>query len=239
MSLHDLAASDVSPASPSDAPAALGDGDRFLYVDADDPRARPLLDDLEREYDERYGLDFGGPASEEIHRYPVDAFRRPQGAFVLLLRDGEPIAGGAFKRFDESTSELKRIWTAASHRRQGLARLVVAELEAQSRRSGYTTVYLTTGPRQPEAQRLYTVTGYTPLYDVTLTAEQVGVHGFAKSLTADPLEVPAIRAKHERELARFFASLPQGSIARGAPDPAPATPAAPAGPEDTATGVAR
>ena len=35
----------------------------------------------------------------------------PQGAFIVLLRAGAPIAMGAFKRYDGQTAELKRIWT--------------------------------------------------------------------------------------------------------------------------------
>jgi GNAT superfamily N-acetyltransferase len=51
--------------------------------------------------------------------------------------------------------ELKRIWTDSSLRRQGLARRVLVELEAEARRRGYTRVFLGTGPRQPEATALY------------------------------------------------------------------------------------
>ena len=158
------------------------DADHFVYVAADDALAQPLLDELEREYDARYGTFFGESASAEIHRYPTSAFAAPRGAFVVLVRDGIPIAGGAFKQFDEHTAEFKRIWTSSAHRRQGLARRVVAELEAESLRRGYTRVYLTTGPKQPEAKNLYLDTQYTPLFDTSLTPEQVVIHGFAKTL---------------------------------------------------------
>jgi GNAT superfamily N-acetyltransferase len=184
------------------------DTDTFVYVTADDPLAEPLLTELAREYDDRYGTFFGESASVEIHRYPVAAFAEPHGAFVLLLRDGVPIAGGAFKRFDEHTSELKRIWTATTHRRQGLARLVVAELEHESRRRGYDRVFLTTGPRQPEAKELYLRTGYTPLFDPALPPEEIVIHAFAKSLTGTPLDVPGITVAHQAALAERRPVLP-------------------------------
>jgi polar amino acid transport system permease protein len=190
--------------------------DEFVYVAADDELARPLLTELAEEYDSRYGNAWGEPASVELNRYPVAEFSAPGGAFVLLLRDGVPVAGGAFKTFDEQTTELKRIWTSAAHRRQGLARRVVAELEEESRRRGFTRVYLTTGPRQPEAQRLYFDTGYTPLFDVTLSAEEIVVHGFAKTLTSEPLDVDDIRRRHDASLVEFYASLPGGRLG-GAP----------------------
>ncbi|MCS5723637.1 GNAT family N-acetyltransferase [Herbiconiux sp. CPCC 203407] len=182
--------------------------DEFVYVAADDPRAEPLLTELEWEYDTRYGTVMGEPASAEMNRYPGSEFSSPRGAFVLLLRDGVAIAGGAFKTFDENTVELKRIWASKAHRRQGLARRVVAELEAEARRRGVPVAYLTTGPLQPEAHRLYFATGYTPLFDVTKSPEEVIIHGFAKSLTDDPLDLSAIQSAHDASMAEFYAARP-------------------------------
>lgn len=158
--------------------------DEFRYIAATDELARPLLAELELEYDTRYGDFFGERASTELTRYPAAEFAAPHGAFVVLLRNGSPIAGGAFKRVDDETAELKRIWTSAAHRREGLGRRVVAELEAEALRRGYSRVYLTTGPRQPEAKGLYLAAGYTPLFDTTAPSEDVGIHPFEKRLDA-------------------------------------------------------
>lgn len=149
---------------------AQTDDDRIVVSSPRDPLARPLLEALIQEYTTRYGdlIERNpGSAKEEVyHRYPAEAFEPPHGAFLLILRSGVPIAGGAFMRHeDEGTAELKRIWTASSHRRQGLARRVCAALEAEAGRLGYTRVFLTTGFRQPEAAALYRSLGYTPLYD--------------------------------------------------------------------------
>jgi hypothetical protein len=84
---------------------------------------------------------------------------------VLLLRDGVAVGGGAFMRHDERTAELKRVWTHADLRRQGLASKVLLELEAQVLRQGYERICLTTGFRQPEAVGLYLGHGYTALFD--------------------------------------------------------------------------
>lgn len=179
--------------------------DRFAFVRADDPSAEPLLAELEIEYDARYGTFFGERASTELRRYPIEAFTPEQGgAFVLLLRDGVAIAGGAYKRFDERTAEFKRIWASSAHRRQGLASRVLVELEAEALRRGYEQLYLTTGPRQPEAKSLYLRTGWTPLFDTSLSPEEVVIHGFAKTLTAQPLDVDAVREAHLRSLPAAF-----------------------------------
>ena len=139
--------------------------DRFVYVSAHDPLARPLLDELAYEYSSRYaGLIDTDEIVQEMQRYPIEAFAPPHGAFVLLLRDGQAIAGGAFMRHpDPGTTEFKRIWASRHHRRQGLARRILVELEAQAIRLGYTRVFLGTGPRQPEAIGLYQTSGYTLL----------------------------------------------------------------------------
>lgn len=154
-------------------------------VAADDDLARPLITDLAREYDARYGDFFGEPASRELSRYPASDFASPHGAFLLLLEDGHPVAGGAFKRYDETTAELKRVWTHPDRRGRGLGRRVVAELEAEALRRGYSAIFLTTGPRQPEAVRLYLASGYTPRFDPALPAADIGIHAFDKTLVTE------------------------------------------------------
>lgn len=152
------------------------------HTTPDDPLAVPVLRDLEREYDGRYGNRFGEPASTEINRYPAERFSAPSGTFLLLVNDGRAVSSGAFMTIDAETAEIKRVWTDADHRGQGLARLVLAELEAEAGRRGFRTIVLSTGPRQPEAVRLYLATGYTPLFDTSLDADTIVFHHFRKEL---------------------------------------------------------
>lgn len=161
--------------------------DSFLYTLPTDPVALPLIEQLTDEYQTRYGNYFEkGGAVQEMNRYPAERFGAPDGAFVLLLRDGRPIAGGAFMRYDETTAEFKRVWTDRDHRRQGLARKVLVELEEQAIRQGYHRIYLTTGFRQPEARELYLRTGYTALFDLEADPESIQILGFEKSLLPTP-----------------------------------------------------
>jgi GNAT superfamily N-acetyltransferase len=103
---------------------------------------------------------------------------------TLVIEDGLAVTGGAFRRFDEHTAELKRIWTRATHRRRGLARLLLTELERVIDERGYTRIYLTTGSRQPGAKALYLAADYRPLYDPSLHPEVIGPHPFEKLLPA-------------------------------------------------------
>jgi GNAT superfamily N-acetyltransferase len=131
----------------------------FVWATHDDPLAQPLLAELAVEYAQRYG------GSPEIHLgwlpVPADELAAPDGGVLIGVLDGTPVTGGAFRRYDEHTAELKRIWTDSAHRRRGFARALLAALEAEAAARGYRRLYLITGDRQPEAAALYDSTGYT------------------------------------------------------------------------------
>ncbi|MBU9517965.1 GNAT family N-acetyltransferase [Burkholderia multivorans] len=182
--------------------------DRIIDTTPLDVRAQPLIDALIDEYATRYDAyrpDSRASAREELARYPAELFAPPEGAFVLLLRDGETIGGGAFKRYDAQTAELKRIWTRADLRRQGLARRIVEALEQRARRQGYRRVYLTTGFRQPEASALYDRAGYARLFDASIDPEVLFHLRFGKDLV-DPTRTST--------LADLWAPTPEAALPR-------------------------
>jgi len=155
---------------------------RFVAVDQGDPLAEPLLAELALEYASRYRAPVDG-VSKWLRTYPADEFAAPGGAMLIGLRDEQPVTGGAFRRFDADTAELKRIWTDSRYRRQGYARALLVELEAEIAVRGYRRIYLTTGDKQPEAEELYLSTGYRRL-DEPLPAEgEVYPMAFMKTLT--------------------------------------------------------
>ncbi|MEU1694856.1 GNAT family N-acetyltransferase [Streptomyces hirsutus] len=171
----------VAPPFPSPSPSPSADESTVVHVAVSDPRVGPLLRELGDEYATRYGEE----AQAELARHPDEEFTAPLGGVLLLLLEhGEPVAGGAFRRYDVTTAELKRIWTHSAHRRRGLARRVVEELEREAEARGYRRVHLTTGPRQPEARGLYLATGYTPLFDTEADPETIGLLSFEKHLPA-------------------------------------------------------
>ena len=140
---------------------------QFVFTSLKDPRAARLRAALIEEYDSRYGTFYDEQgAKAELDRYPAEDFAPPRGNFLLLIDGEETIGGGAFKFFDETTAELKRIWIDNGYRRQGLAALILEKLELQAHQQGYRRLYLTTGFRQPEAVNLYLKNGYTNLFDL-------------------------------------------------------------------------
>jgi GNAT superfamily N-acetyltransferase len=155
----------------------------FVAVHQTDPLAGPLLAELAIEYTTRYGGD-ATQKHGELLEYLAQEFEPPVGALIVATSNGVLVAGGAFRRYDPTTAELKRIWTASAHRRRGYGKLVVAELERIALQREYTRIYLETGWRQPEAVALYLAAGYTPLFDRSLRSEEIGRHPFAKLLVA-------------------------------------------------------
>lgn len=160
--------------------AGIG-GVEVRSVSQNDPLAAPLIAELAVEYSSRYG-GTRDEVFEDLTTYPAEEFAPPHGALLVLTLGDQAIAGGAFRQFDSTTAELKRIWTSAAFRQRGLGKVVVRELESEIAARGYNRVYLTTGPRQPEAVALYLSCGYAPLYDTALSPLDVGIHPFEKKL---------------------------------------------------------
>ena len=82
------------------------------------------------------------------------------GGYVLLSEDGRDVAGGGFKRLDAETCEIKRMFVVPEARSRGLARRLLAEIEAAARDAGYRRARLDTGAEQPHAEALYRSAGY-------------------------------------------------------------------------------
>ena len=127
------------------------------------PDAALLVEDVQQEYVVRYG------SRDETPLEPA-YFEPPGGAFFVGYLDGRPVATGAWRRRSDvlvdgsdRTAEIKRMFIAADARRRGLARLVLAHLEATARTAGAEVMVLETGLAQPEAIALYESSGYTPI----------------------------------------------------------------------------
>jgi GNAT superfamily N-acetyltransferase len=163
---------------------------RFVAVGQQDPLAEPLLAELAVEYASRYGATVDA-VSKWLRGYPADEFAPPGGGLLIGLspasgrypHNDQPVTGGAFRRFDDATAELKRIWTDSRHRRQGYAKALLVELEAEIAARGYRRVYLTTGDRQPEAEALYLSTGYRRLAEPLPAEGDVYPLAFVKTLS--------------------------------------------------------
>ena len=74
---------------------------------------------------------------------------------VVAYLNGEPIACGAFKKFDSSSVEIKRMYTKPEARKNGVASQVLRELEFWAVEENFENTILETGKRQVEAVKFY------------------------------------------------------------------------------------
>ena len=79
---------------------------------------------------------------------------------VILYANGQPVACGCFKRFEEGVVEIKRMFVQKAHRGQGLSKKVLYELETWAIEEGYRHAVLETSVHFKTAISLYTSNGY-------------------------------------------------------------------------------
>ncbi len=118
-----------------------------------DPEVAPLLANMAEVYHTLYG------ENDEMAHAVAPEFDPPSGCFVILLHGEMTVAGGGFRRVDDRTCEVKRMWTHSSYRRMGYAAQILGHLTARARQADYSRLILETGPRQPEAASLYVKLG--------------------------------------------------------------------------------
>jgi GNAT superfamily N-acetyltransferase len=126
---------------------------RIEAVSFDHPDAVALRAAQRAELTERYGT----PDSE-----PGPAPTAADTTVFLIARDGAgvPAGCGALRELGDAVGEVKRMYVAPARRRSGVAGAVLAALEAEAARRGWTTLKLETGTEQPDAMAFYERHGY-------------------------------------------------------------------------------
>ena len=129
------------------------------------PDALVLVEEVQQEYVVRYGGRDDTPLDPLM-------FEPPSGSFFVGYLGDVPVASGAWRRRGDVeafgvtvTAEVKRMYVSPSARGRGLARLVLAHLEATAAAGGALAMVLETGTAQPEAIALYESSGYTRIAD--------------------------------------------------------------------------
>lgn len=79
---------------------------------------------------------------------------------IVAYENKIPVGCGAIKEFATDTMEVKRMYVLPNKRGQGIASIILKELEAWVLELGFSKCILETGKKQPEAISLYTKNGY-------------------------------------------------------------------------------
>jgi ribosomal protein S18 acetylase RimI-like enzyme len=146
----------------------------------DHPDVTGLIDAVQALYAELYGNhdnDYTDPAE----------FAPPSGLFLVGYLDGVPVASGGWRRRGDDTAEIKRMFVADAARGQGLARKMLAELEASAAAAGIREIVLNTGYAQTAAIALYESSGYARTERrYGHYAQQKGAFFYAKPIGVSP-----------------------------------------------------
>jgi len=92
--------------------------------------------------------------------WPGNSPTPPGGTYVIVYEVEEPVGCGALRPLDSATVEVRRMYVLKSARRTGVARKILAALEASASRMGYKVMRLETGDRQQPAMALYESFGF-------------------------------------------------------------------------------
>lgn len=92
---------------------------------------------------------------------------------IVAYADGKPAGCGAWKKIDETTFEVKRIYIAPEFRRRGIAGAIISALEQDAVKQGFARAILETAPMTGDSAALYRKLGYheIPYYGSPAGAE--------------------------------------------------------------------
>jgi GNAT superfamily N-acetyltransferase len=79
---------------------------------------------------------------------------------VVCYADDVAVGCGAFKKYEDQTAEIKRMYVLPAFRGQGIASAILKELERWAAEVNYVHCILETGKNQPEAIAMYRKAGY-------------------------------------------------------------------------------
>jgi putative acetyltransferase len=80
---------------------------------------------------------------------------------IVAYDDKTPVGCGAIKENSPDALEIKRMYVRPDRRGEGIATIILKELERWALELNYKMCLLETGKRQPEAIELYKKNGYT------------------------------------------------------------------------------
>ena len=99
---------------------------------------------------------------ESKYALDLDGLRKPEITFWSVL-DGDTLVGcGAIKSLDADHAEVKSMRTAPTHRRTGIASLLLEHIITEAKRMGFTRLSLETGAAEffLPARKLYERFGF-------------------------------------------------------------------------------
>jgi len=127
----------------------------IIRTDSNDKDFHELVEKLNKDLDDRYGaLQILYNRFNEIKNLAT---------VVKAYDDEQPVGCGFFKKFDDESVEIKRMYVSSEQRGKGIGAALLAELEKWAAELKVGSMVLETGYNQPEALHLYEKMGYTAI----------------------------------------------------------------------------
>ncbi|MFN8435411.1 MAG: GNAT family N-acetyltransferase [Anaerolineales bacterium] len=83
-----------------------------------------------------------------------------RSVYLLARVDGKPVGCAALRPLDEDTAELRRMYVLSPYRGQGIAQILIREIEQAAVEFKYVKIRLETGNQQLRAISLYKACEY-------------------------------------------------------------------------------
>ena len=110
----------------------------------------------------------------------VDDYCPPDGAFLVVLVDGQVLACAGLRTLSPGVGEIKRMWVSPDLRGQGVGSSLLDALERRALAMGLGTLRLDTNDGLTAAMGLYTSHGYAEIDDYNGNPD--ATHFFEKRL---------------------------------------------------------
>jgi putative acetyltransferase len=134
------------------------------YVrEAQFPSDQAALVALIREYATWLNIDMSFQNFDEEMAQIDVAYSLPKG-LLWALQDGDKLVGCVgFKRLDDTTAEVKRLYVQPAYRGQQWGYRLMEAVLGTTRQLGYQRLVLDTVPQTIDAQRMYVRMGFKPI----------------------------------------------------------------------------
>lgn len=125
---------------------------QLLRTHSDNPFFTGLTAVLDKELAGLYPL--------QQHEYAPHNKMPGNATTVIALWNDVPVGCGCFKKIDDETIEIKRMFVDPEHRGKGIAGTILTELEKWAKELSFSKARLETGTKQEAAIHLYQKMGY-------------------------------------------------------------------------------
>jgi GNAT superfamily N-acetyltransferase len=144
----------------------------FIPINLDDHRS--ILIELNDEYltwigneiKKNYNIDLVSHLGMSIRNYAensideLTSYKRPKGIFYILKFKDKIIGMGAFRKLNDNTGEVKRMYIREEFRGKGFGKRLLKKLLTNGEEFGCSRVLLDTGKFMSAAQNVYRGAGF-------------------------------------------------------------------------------